>query len=105
MLGLIVSLKDRYRIISNRESGRGRYDIALYPIRPEENAFIMEFKVFDERKEKDLAQTAANALRQIEEKQYEADMIAAGIPGERICKLGFAFEGKEVMVVKEKHRQ
>lgn len=105
VLGLIVSLKDRYRIISNRESGRGRYDIALYPTRPEENAFIMEFKVFDERKEKDLAQTAANALRQIEEKQYEADMIAAGIPGERICKLGFAFEGKEVMVVKEKHRQ
>lgn len=101
VLGLIVSLKDQYRIVSNRESGRGRYDIALYPLQPDGDAFIMEFKVFDGRKEKSLEETAANALRQIEERQYEADLIAVGIRKERICKLGFAFEGKEVLVAME----
>lgn len=100
VLGLIVSLKDRYRIISNRESGRGRYDIALYPKQEDLDAFIMEFKVCDERTENSLEQTAENALRQIEEKKYEADLLAAGIPAARICKLGFAFQGKEVLVLK-----
>lgn len=98
VLGLIVTLKDRYRIVSNRESGRGRYDIALYPLHEELDAFIMEFKVFDERKEKSLEQTAANALDQIEKKNYEADLIAAGISKEHICRLGFAFSGKDVIV-------
>ena len=31
VLGLIVSMRKEYRIVSNRESGRGRYDIAMYP--------------------------------------------------------------------------
>ncbi len=98
VLGLIVTLKDKYRIVSNRESGRGRYDIALYPLYESMDAFIMEFKVFDERKEKSLEQTAANALDQIEKKNYEADLIAAGISKEHICRLGFAFSGKDVIV-------
>ena len=93
-----MSLKAQYRILSNRESGRGRYDIALYPKQPELDAFIMEFKVFNEKKEKTIEETAVNALRQIEEKKYEADLLAAGIPGEKIYKLGFAFQGKEVYV-------
>lgn len=100
VLGLIVSLKDRYRIVSNRESGRGRYDIALYPKQEDLDAFIMEFKVCDERTENSLEQTAENALKQIEEKNYEADLLAAGIPAAKICKLGFAFQGKEVLVLK-----
>ena len=100
VLGLIVSLKDRYRIVSNRESGRGRYDIALYPKQEDLDAFIMEFKVCEERTEKSLEQTAENALKQIEEKNYEADLLAAGIPAAKICKLGFAFQGKEVLVLK-----
>lgn len=100
VLGLIVSLKDKYRIVSNRESGRGRYDIALYPKQENMDAFIMEFKVCDERTEKSLEQTAENALKQIEEKNYEADLLAAGIPAAKICKLGFAFQGKEVLILK-----
>ena len=64
------------------------------------DAFIMEFKVCDERMEKSLEQTAENALKQIEEKNYEADLLAAGIPAAKICKLGFAFQGKEVLVLK-----
>jgi len=103
VLGLIVSLKDRYRIVSNRESGRGRYDIALYLLTETGDAFIMEFKVFDERKEESLEQTLDHALRQIEDKKYEADLLAAGVPGERIYRLGFAFHGKEVRVAERSY--
>lgn len=99
VLGLIVSLRDRYRIVSNRESGRGRYDIAMYPLQENTDAFIMEFKVQDRKKETDLEQTAKNALQQIDDKNYAADLLAAGIPAERIYMLGFAFEGKDVLVV------
>ena len=98
VLGLIVSLKDQYRIVSNRESGRGRYDIALYPLQPDMDAFIMEFKVYDARKEDCIEQTASRALEQIEDRLYEADLLAAGISRARIYKLGFAFQGKEVLV-------
>ena len=86
VLGLIVSLRDQYRIVSNRESGQGRYDIAMYPLERNKDAFIMEFKVFDAKKERSLEQTAANALKQIEEKNYEADLIAAGIGWGQIYK-------------------
>lgn len=99
VLGLIVSLRDRYRIVSNRESGRDRYDIAMYPLQENTDAFIMEFKVQDRKKETDLEQTAKNALQQIVDKNYEADLLAAGVPEERIYKLGFAFAGKDVLVV------
>ena len=86
VLGLIVSLRDQYRIVSNRESGQGRYDIAMYPLERNKDAFIMKFKVFDAKKERSLEQTAANALKQIEEKNYEADLIAAGIGRGQIYK-------------------
>lgn len=101
VLGLIVSLRDKYRIVSNRESGRGRYDIAMYPLQEGQDAFIMEFKVYDAQKETNLTETAENALRQIEEKAYESDLVAAGIPKERIYKLGFAFAGKDVLVMQK----
>ena len=58
----------------------------------------MEFKVYDARKEDCIEQTASRALEQIEDRQYEADLLAAGIPRGRIYKLGFAFQGKEVLV-------
>lgn len=38
------------------------------------------------------------ALKQIEDKKYEQELIAAGIPRERIKKYGFAFEGKTVLI-------
>ena len=71
----------------------------MYPLKENEDAFILEFKVRDAKKEKNLEETAANALRQIEEKCYETDLLAEGILKERIYKLGFAFEGKDVLVV------
>ena len=99
VLGLIVSLKERYQILSNRESGRGRYDISMIPLKEEDDAFIIEFKVRDEKGEANLEETAVRALQQIADKGYEQDLLGKGIPAERIYKLGFAFEGKEVLVL------
>lgn len=97
VLGLMMELQDRYIITSNRESGFARYDVILYP-RKDDDAIIMEFKVFNKRREKNLEDTLASALRQIEEKQYAQTLIDQGIASERIRKYGFAFEGKEVLI-------
>ncbi len=107
VLGLVVELADRYVITSNRESGFGRYDIMMEPRSLNNHtgadrgtlldAIIIEFKV-QEKNEKELSDTVRKALRQIEERNYQANLTARGIPGERIRKYGFAFCGKEVLI-------
>ena len=98
VLGLIAELYGRYTVTSNRESGFGRYDVMLEPKRSEEDAIILEFKVHDPDEEKTLEDTVKAALAQIEEKQYEAALVAKGILAEKIRKYGFAFEGKKVLI-------
>lgn len=100
VLGLLVELRDIYEIKSNRESGYGRYDVMLVPKSGDRkyNAIILEFKVFDSYDESTLEDTAQSALRQIEEKNYDAELIARGIEKDRIRHYGFAFEGKKVLI-------
>ena len=101
VLGLMVDQVDNYILNSNRESGYGRYDIMLEPI-DKTNArypgIVIEFKVINPRKENSLEETVASALEQIEEKNYDAELIKRGVKEENIHHYGFAFKGKEVLI-------
>ena len=98
VLGLMVDLRNRYVITSNRESGFGRYDVMLEPKEKADDAIIIEFKVYDGEDEKNLSDTVAAALAQIEEKNYAAVLVEKGVPETKIRKYGFAFEGKNVLI-------
>ena len=98
VLGLLVDLAGRYAVASNRESGFGRYDVLLEPLKKEDDGIILEFKVHDPDDEGDLKETVAQALKQIEDKQYEQVLLDHGVSKDRIRKYGFAFEGKKVLI-------
>lgn len=98
VLGLIVDLKGRYEINSNRESGLGRYDVVMIPKSHEDHAIVIEFKVMGSNNEKSLEETCANALRQIKEKHYINVFRDRGINVNNIYAYGFAFKGKEVLI-------
>lgn len=98
VLGLLVELRDRYQIRSNRESGYGRYDVMLTPVTEVDDAIVIEFKVYEPDEEKSLQDTVRTALDQIKEKNYDAELLLQGIPADRIRHYGFAFEGKKVLI-------
>ena len=95
MIGLVGFLMGRYEIISNNESGYGRYDLAMIPVRSNEKAYLMEFKI--SKIEKGMRAKAEEALKQIDEKKYDTRLKARGI--KNILKIGIAFYGKSVKVV------
>lgn len=98
VLGLLVEMQDEYIVTSNRESGFGRYDVMLEPKDKNKAAIILEFKVFNQQRESSLEDTVASALRQIEEKQYAAGLVAKGFSAENIRSYGVAFQGKQVLI-------
>ena len=94
MIGLVGFLMGKYEIISNDESGYGRYDLAMIPIKSNEKAYLMEFKI--SKTKKGMEERAQKALKQIDEKKYDTKLKARGI--KNILKIGIAFHGKEVKV-------
>ena len=94
MIGLVGFLMGKYEIISNNESGYGRYDLAMIPIKSNEKAYLMEFKI--SKTEKGMTLKAEEALKQIDEKKYDMRLKARGI--KNILKIGIAFYGKKVKV-------
>ena len=95
MIGLVGFLMGKYEIISNDESGYGRYDLAMIPIKSNEKAYLMEFKI--SKTKKGMEEKAQKALKQIDEKKYDTKLKTRGI--KNILKIGVAFYGKEVKVV------
>ena len=92
VLGMMVWLSSRYTIRSNRESGYGRYDLMLKPNDRARSGIIIEFKcVYDSEKPEHVL---SQALKQIEEKRYTAELEEAGI--KEVLKIAIAFRGKEL---------
>ncbi len=98
VLGLIADAGLDYTITSNRESGLGRYDVIMEPNNEQLDAYVFEFKVKEPGSQNTLEETVQSALDQIDEKKYDAILIAKGISKDRIRHYGFAFEGKKVLI-------
>lgn len=95
MLGLCAILSNQYQIKSNRESGLGRFDIQLIPLAKKIPGFIFEFK-YTKDPHIDLESLADSALKQIEEKKYDTELLDAQVHS--IVKIGIAFCGKKAVV-------
>ena len=96
VLGMLVSLGDHYEIKSNRESGYGRYDVMIIPKDKNQCGIIIEFKKVSHFRKETLETAAQNALKQIEEKQYEQELLYLGI--KKIIKLAIVFDGKKTLI-------
>lgn len=104
MLGICAIMNNLYRVDSNRESGHGRYDIQLLPYDRSMPGIIIELKVIREKiaeeKIKDaLTQSAKDALKQIDQKQYITEMRREGVT--QFMKIGVSFHKKQVEVAYE----
>ncbi len=100
VLGLIASLRATHLIHSNRESGDGYPDVLMYPLAnntKHDLGIVMEFKHAREDGSENLEKLAKQALRQIEQKNYIAELKAQS-QVKRILKLGLAFNHKRVAV-------
>lgn len=96
VLGLCAMLDNQYRVTSNRESGEGRYDIQLLPYSNKLPGVLIELKAGKDCTDEQLQSLSETALQQINKRQYDADMTAAGI--QQIFKYGVAFCGKNVYI-------
>lgn len=91
ILGMLLGLRRRYYIHSNREGGRGRYDLVVEPMDKSKNGLVIEFKVAKEKE--DLEKASEEALAQIEEKRYYEELRDRGI--EKIILVGISFYQRE----------
>ena len=87
ILGMLLGLRRRYYIHSNREGGRGRYDLVVEPMDKRKNGLVIEFKVAKEKE--DLEKASEEALAQIEEKRYYEGLRDRGV--EKIILVGISF--------------
>lgn len=86
-----------YKVESNRETGDGRSDLALYQQDVAQNAVILEFKVCGKNETADEA--AKRALKQINDRDYASKAREDGY--KNIIKYGVAFKGKMCYAIVE----
>ena len=96
VLGILVMIQDTYDVLSNRESGLGRYDIMLIPKNKQKPGVIIEFKKVWSNSNETLEATADKALNQIISLNYKQELENRGI--DVIIAYGIAFEKKLVSV-------
>ena len=98
MLGMLAALVPAFEVLSNRESGYGRFDIAVFPKEDETAGALLEFKVTE--REEDLPERAKEALAQIDENEYAAEFQQRGV--QDVWQYGIAFCGKRCCIEAKK---
>ena len=91
-LGMCAWLSNEYDIISNREEGKGRCDIILKAKKEGLASYVLEFKYLKEADAERLEESAKEAVMQIKEKHYDAELQG------RAILIGLAHAGKEVSI-------
>ena len=91
-LGMCAWLSNEYDIISNREEGKGRCDIILKAKKESLPSYVLEFKYLKEADAERLEESAKEAVLQIKEKRYDAELQG------RAILIGLAHAGKEVSI-------
>lgn len=95
MLGMCLCLSDDYKIISNREEGKGRCDIIIQAHDEKKTSFILEFKYFKEEKnniQEELDKLSDEAIQQIKDRRYDFDLKG------KVIYVGLAHHGKDVVM-------
>lgn len=104
ILGICAIMNNLYQVDSNRESGHGRYDIQLRPRDTKMPGIIIELKVLkngipESHIDRELENSAAEALSQIERLQYVTEMRQEGIT--HFFKIGVSFYKKHVKLMSQ----
>ena len=98
VLGLVTVLENTHKLLSNRESGNGRFDIQLEPRSSDLQGIIIELKSTHKASD-NLNDLAKAAYKQILDKNYDTELLARNV--HTIYKYGIAFRGKETEVVSD----
>ena len=96
VLGMLISLNDTHEVLSNRESGYGRYDVMIIPRDISKLGIVIEFKKLDTDDDETLEETAEEALKQIKDKKYSITLENRGI--KNIKEIGIVFKGKDIYI-------
>ena len=95
MLGMCICLSNNYKVISNREEGKGRCDIIIQAHDEKKTSFVIEFKYFKEEKkniQEKLDKLSNEAIQQIKDRKYDYDLKG------KVIYIGLAHHGKNVMM-------
>ena len=98
ILGMMLALRREYYVRSNKEAGRGRFDLVLEPKDKRKNGFVIEFKA--PNSEKSLEKESEEALSQIIKNRYDVELRERGI--ENIYYVGMAFYKRDFKLVWKK---
>lgn len=101
VLGMLISLNDTHEVLSNRESGYGRYDVMIIPRDISKLGIVIEFKKLDTDDDETLEETAEEALKQIKDKKYSITLENRGI--KNIKEIGIVFKGKDIYIKENKN--